>query len=80
MKYTYYFELRLKDRPELQRAWCERVVADHIEERQQADGKFQMWGYVPEVERYLRVVTLEDRETIDNAFFDRSYERRKVRQ
>ncbi len=31
------------------------------------------WGYIAEAKRWLRVVTLEDRETVHNAFFDRSY-------
>jgi hypothetical protein len=35
-----------------------------------------MWGYIAEVDRYLRVITLEDRETVDNAFFDRSFARK----
>ena len=37
------------------------------------DGRWRMWGYIVEVERYLRVVTLDDRETVDNAFFDRRF-------
>jgi len=32
-----------------------------------------MWGYIDEVGKYLRIITLEDRETLDNAFFDRAY-------
>ena len=34
---------------------------------------FKMWGYIEEVGKYVRVITLEDRETIDNAFFDCRY-------
>ncbi len=77
MKTTRYFELRMRDRPEVRREWCERVRqnAEHVE--QQDDGKFQMWGYIAEAERYLRVITLEDRQTIDNAFFDRGYPRKR---
>lgn len=36
-----------------------------------------MWGYVAEAGKYLRVITLADRETVDNAFFDRTYARRQ---
>jgi len=43
---------------------------------EQNDGSFRMWGYIVEVNRFLRVVTLEDRETLDNAFFDRRYKGR----
>lgn len=66
----------MKDRPEVRREWCERVLHEHEREEQQGDSKYQMWGYISEMEKYLRVITLEDRETIDNAFFDRSYTRR----
>jgi hypothetical protein len=66
------------DRPEIQRKWCQGVIENPVERIQQRDGKFQMWGYIAEAEKYLRVVTLEDGETIDNAFFDRGYLRRKT--
>jgi hypothetical protein len=65
------------DRPEIRREWCERVMHQPLESRQQGDGKYQLWGYIEEVEKYLRVITLEDRETVDNAFFDRGYARRR---
>jgi hypothetical protein len=63
----------MTDRPEIKREWCERVLQRHVEERRQADGKYQMWGYIAEAQKYLRIITLEDHETIDNAFFDRRY-------
>jgi len=31
------------------------------------------WGRIEEVDKYLRVILLEDGETIHNAFFDRSF-------
>jgi hypothetical protein len=34
----------------------------------QKDGRIRHWGYVKELGRYLRVVTLSDGETIYNAF------------
>lgn len=43
----------------------------------QADGRIRHWGVVVDPrdgkERVLRVVTLEDGETIHNAFFDRGF-------
>jgi hypothetical protein len=66
------------DRPEIRREWCQEVVENHLEEQRQVDGKYQMWGYIAEAQKYLRVITLEDRETVDNAFFDRRYPRRKT--
>jgi len=63
----------MKDRPEIDRNWCERVRLQPLEVVQQGDGKFKMWGYIEEAGKYLRVITLEDGETIDNSFFDRRY-------
>jgi hypothetical protein len=39
----------------------------------QADGRIRKWGYVKEMGKYLRIILLEDGETIHNAFFDRGY-------
>jgi len=33
------------------------------------------WSFIEEADKYLRVVLLEDGETIHNAFFDRSFKR-----
>lgn len=49
------------------------MVHNPIDERIQADGRIRRWGYVPEVEMFLRVVLLEDGETVHNAFFDRRF-------
>jgi hypothetical protein len=40
----------------------------------QADGRIRRWGNIPEAGgKYLRVVLLEDGETVHNAFFDRRF-------
>jgi hypothetical protein len=39
----------------------------------QSDGRIRKWAKITEVNKYLRVILLEDRETVHNAFFDRSY-------
>ncbi len=40
----------------------------------QSDGRIRYWGRVPEFgNRALRVVTLADGETVQNAFFDRDF-------
>jgi hypothetical protein len=77
VKTTRHFELALRDRPEVRREWCERVRLNPIEVRQQGNGAFKMWGYIEEIGKYLRVITLEDGETIDNAFLDRGYKVRR---
>ena len=35
--------------------------------------RIKKWGIIRPVNRYLRVVLLEDGETVHNAFFDRTY-------
>ncbi|MGH9777530.1 MAG: hypothetical protein ACRD5I_03890 [Candidatus Acidiferrales bacterium] len=45
-----------------------------MDKRVQEDGRIRFWGAVPELgERVLRVVTLEDGETVHNAFPDRDF-------
>ena len=75
MKTTEYFRDNvIVKRPYIELAWCARVIALPLrEEHQSLDGRWRMWGYIVEVERYLRVVTLADRETVHNAFFDRRF-------
>ena len=42
--------------------------------RRWRDGRIRRWIRVPEMEnRYLRVILLEDGETVHNAFFDRRF-------
>jgi hypothetical protein len=78
MKTTRKFELKMRvpDRQKIEREWCERVVNAPLEIVEQNDGSYRMWGFILEAGKYLRVVTLSDRMTADNAFFDRGYERR----
>jgi hypothetical protein len=39
----------------------------------QADGRIRRWAFIEAEQRYLRVVLLNDRETVHNAFFDRRF-------
>lgn len=74
MKFTQYF-LRNHGRPdrkEIQLGWIERVIQHPLHEHVQMDGRIRLWGRIDEAGgRYLRVVLLEDRQTVHNAFFDR---------
>ena len=74
-KTTRYFEEQvLRKRPNLQREWCERVLAAPIRQTPQPDGRVRFWARIAEAgDRYLRVVTLEDGQTVHNAFFDRGF-------
>ena len=78
MKTTRYFDEQVRrKRPYIELTWCAQVVAAPLRLEKQADGRLRFWGEVtPPGEtapRYLRVITLEDGETIHNAFFDRSF-------
>lgn len=78
VKTSRYFGLQVnRNRPEITVEMCEYVV-NHAEQiRQQSNGYFQMWAFVESAGRYLRVITTEDKSTLHNAFFDRTYERQK---
>jgi len=75
VKTTAYFRDVVRQKhPGIEVAWILRVVAEPVEERRQADGRYALWGLVPEAQnRALRVITLEDKETVHNAFFDRGF-------
>ncbi len=78
MKTTRYFEEQvLRKRPYIQREWCLATVKSPIRRDVQTDGRVRFWGKITPADearpRYLRVVTLEDGETIHNAFFDRNF-------
>ena len=49
------------------------AVCDPLRREIQPDGRIRYWVYVPELDRFLRVVTLEDGETVLNAFPDRGF-------
>jgi hypothetical protein len=78
LKTTRYFEEQvLRKRPYIQSDWCSAVIAAPIRREIQANGRIRFWGRViapgETRPRYLRVVTLEDGETVLNAFFDRNF-------
>ena len=78
MKTTRYFEEQvLRKRPYIQREWCRGVLAAPIRRQVQTDGRIRFWGRIilpgEARPRFLRVVTLEDGETLHNAFFDRNF-------
>ena len=80
MKRTRYFDEQVRrKRPYIELAWCVQVVAAPLRREKQADGRIRFWAEVAvpgsTSPRYLRVVTLEDGETIHNAFFDRRFQK-----
>jgi len=54
--------------------WIERVIRNPLREEIQTDGRIRRWARITEMEnRALRVILLEDGETVHNAFFDRNF-------
>lgn len=77
MKFTQYFLVTRQrpDRTSISMEWIEEAVVRPDHQEIQADGRIRRWKRIAEAEgRYLRVVLLEDGETVHNAFFDRRFE------
>lgn len=74
-KFTRYFEKEiLRKRPYIKKEWCVRVIENPLKVEAQENNRFRFWGKIKELEgKTLRVVTLEDKVTIHNAFPDRRF-------
>ena len=74
-KFTEYFEKEvLRKRPYLKKEWCIQVIENPLKSEPQEYNRFRYWGVINELEgRILRVITLEDKRTIHNAFPDRGF-------
>jgi hypothetical protein len=74
MKATDYFTTSvLARRPYLKLEWIENVLSNALRTETQANGRIRHWGFIPDVGKYLRVITEPDGETVHNAFFDRRF-------
>ncbi len=76
MKTTQYFQYthQRADRAMILDEWIERVIKSPLREEIQTDGRIRRRAHIPEMEnRVLRVILLEDGETVHNAFFDRNF-------
>ena len=75
MKCTQYFlsMIQRPDRVVIKEGWILRVIKDPEKTEVQSDGRIRKWSYIEEAGKYLRVILLEDGETVHNAFFDRSF-------
>ncbi|MDJ0903263.1 MAG: hypothetical protein QNJ55_31135 [Xenococcus sp. MO_188.B8] len=76
MKTTRYFD-SVRSRPDrlfIKDKWIIHVMKNPEHTQVQSDGRIRIWGQIAEFEgRYLRVILLPDRQTVHNAFFDRSF-------
>jgi hypothetical protein len=74
---TRYFALEVMaqpDRRDIDLADVSRAVAQPARKQRQHDGRLPHWYWVTERQRWLRVVTEPDGETVHNAFWDRDFE------
>lgn len=78
MKTTEYFRYTRErsDRSWIKDEWIEFAINNPIKEEVQSDGRIKKWAKINAVDKYLRVILLEDGMTIHNAFFDKSFKER----
>ncbi len=70
----YFYHVRKRpDRAIITDARIKEVIDNAIETSVQTDGRIKKWAFIKDAGRYLRVILLEDGETVHNAFFDRGY-------
>jgi hypothetical protein len=78
VKTTPYFENDVQRRRSfILTEWIELAIASPDFTDTQADGRKRFWKFIPELDKFLRVITLEDGETVLNAFPDRSFKPEK---
>ncbi|MDE0013368.1 MAG: hypothetical protein OXU36_19645 [Candidatus Poribacteria bacterium] len=75
MKSTQYFlKIREKlDRRRIKIEWIEDTTENPVHTEVQSDGRIRKWKKIEEEDKFLRVILLEDGETVHNAFFDRGF-------
>lgn len=76
MRTTKYFDsIRSRpDRSPIKDEWILHVVKNYEKIQIQQDGRIRKWAKIEGMgNRYLRVILLEDGETVHNAFFDRGF-------
>ena len=75
MKFTQYF-LYMRQRPDrakIKMEWIAEAIRNPDYTEVQSDGRIRKWKKIRGEAKFLRVILLSDRETIHNAFFDRSF-------
>ncbi len=75
MKCTQCFSF-IKQRPDrtiIKEEWIFDTIKKPVKTEVQTDGRIRKWKFIEEARRYLRVILLEDGETVHNVFFDRNF-------
>lgn len=75
MKCTQYFSFikQRQDRAIIKDEWILDTIKKPAKTEVQTDGRIRKWKFIEEVGRYLRVILLDDGETVHNVFFDRNF-------
>ena len=75
MKCTQYFLYvrQQPDRVRIKDEWILKTINSPIKTEVQSDKRIRKWSYIEEVGKHLRVILLEDGETVHNTFFDRDF-------
>ncbi len=74
-KFTPYFENEVvRKRPYIKKEWCINIIKNPIRIEKQEFNRYRFWGKIDELDgKILRVITLDDKLTIHNAFPDRRF-------
>lgn len=78
---TEYFRhtRQRSDRAAITDEWIDRAIFHPEHEEIQSDGRIRRWVRISEfANRALRVILLEDGQTVHIAFFDRDYEEKRL--
>jgi len=71
---NYFLNEVLRKRPYLKKEFCIRVIKNPIRIEKQENNRYRFWGRIEELDnKFLRVVTLDDKTTVHNAFLDRRF-------
>lgn len=73
---TRYFALSVMARPDrrmIDPIMIHSVLNTPFRKEREPSGRLRYWGWVPDLGQWLRVVTLDDGETVHNAMMDRDF-------
>ena len=74
MKFTKHFlEDVFPKRPYLTDELLDGIIRNPIKKEIQEDNKIKIWGFSSVHNKFVRVILLEDGETVHIAFFDRNF-------
>ena len=74
MKFSEHFTKDVHPkRPYLTIDLLEKILSKPIRVELQDDKRMKLWGFSSKYNKYIRIVLLEDGETIHTAFFDRNF-------